>query len=46
MNTLTLGACFQHELHTRPHLLPDYMISNTHRGDVIEFSRGTRDQVN
>ena len=24
MNTFTLGACFQHELHTGPHLLPDY----------------------
>ena len=24
MNTITLGACFQHELHTGPHLLPDY----------------------
>ena len=25
MNTFTLGACFQHELHTGPHLLPDYI---------------------
>lgn len=24
MNTFTLGACFQHELHTGPHLLPDF----------------------
>ena len=24
MNTFTLGVCFQHELHTGPHLLPDY----------------------
>ena len=23
MNTFTLGACFQHKLHTGPHLLPD-----------------------
>ena len=26
MNTFTLGACFQHELHTGPHLLPDYKV--------------------
>ena len=25
MNTFTLGACFQNELHTGPHLLPDYL---------------------
>ena len=24
MNTFTVGACFQHELHMGPHLLPDY----------------------
>ena len=27
MNTFTLGACFQHELHTGPHLLLDYIWS-------------------
>ena len=34
MNTFTLGACFQHELHTGPHLLPDYK-------PIITFLRST-----
>ena len=31
MNTFTLGACFQHELLTGPHLLPDYINTRVFR---------------
>ena len=44
MNTFTLGACFQHELHTGPHLLPDYYLSDIMQVKVDGLSsRETRE---
>ena len=34
MNTFTLGACFQHELHTGPHLLQDYKVAVDPREEI------------